>query len=65
MDNLIHIANKKKKFGWSEGLNGKGEIGGCFSVKKCFRTDWKGRKMLGRRWKCLQEEAVFEREFEV
>ena len=23
LDNLIHIANKKKKFGWSEGLNGK------------------------------------------
>ena len=22
-DNLIHIANRKKKFGWIEGLNGK------------------------------------------
>ena len=41
---------------------GKGEIGGCFSVKKCFRTDWKGGKMPGRRWKCWQEEAVFESE---
>ena len=35
---------------------GKGEIDGCFSVKKCLRTDWKGGKMLGRRWKCWQEE---------
>ena len=25
--NLIHISNRKNKFGWSEGLNGIGEIG--------------------------------------
>jgi len=40
LDKLIHIANRKKEFGWSEGLNGKrvkGEIGGSFSVKKMYQ----------------------------
>ena len=40
LDKLIHIANRKKEFGWSDGLNGKrakGEIAGSFSVKKMFQ----------------------------
>ena len=33
-------------------------------LKKFFRTDWKGGKMPGRRWKYWQDEAVFESKFE-
>ena len=42
----------------------KGRFVDALRLKKCFRIDWKGGKMSGRRWKCWQEEADFEREFE-
>ena len=35
-----------------------GRVVDALPVKKSFRTDWKGGKMPGRRWKYWQDEAV-------
>ena len=55
LDKVINIANRKKEFGWSEGLNR--ERRDCLKLfgYKCLRADWKWEE--GRRkvpWKRLE-----------